>query len=245
MSISAVASPSASTAGSQPEPSTRAMSWRSTPVSSASRGGRLGGALVGRGGGGGVGHAGNSRPTGAGARRGAQRPVERQARRRRARDVVLGGAGRVGRVGEDAEVGRRGQAPLVGVEDVGPHDQLAGHRLHPHLGLAVEAGVGGLPAVEQALVLGRDVVDGHEDLLERVLDDRRQGAVPAVLLAAERQPPAGQPAGGVEDRVRAALAHAGGIEVRPVGGVQRHGRQGYRAATLGVLPCARTTRLGA
>ena len=36
VSISAVASPSASTAGSQPEPRTSAMSWRSTPVSSAS-----------------------------------------------------------------------------------------------------------------------------------------------------------------------------------------------------------------
>ena len=35
--ISAVAGPSASTAGSQPEPSTIATSWRSTPVSSASR----------------------------------------------------------------------------------------------------------------------------------------------------------------------------------------------------------------
>ena len=35
--ISAAASPSASTAGSQPEPITSAMSWRSTPVSSRSR----------------------------------------------------------------------------------------------------------------------------------------------------------------------------------------------------------------
>ena len=44
--ISAVASPSASTAGSQPEPSTRATSWRSTPVSSASRSAACGGELV-------------------------------------------------------------------------------------------------------------------------------------------------------------------------------------------------------
>ena len=36
VAISAVASPRASTAGSQPEPSTSATSWRSTPVSSAS-----------------------------------------------------------------------------------------------------------------------------------------------------------------------------------------------------------------
>ena len=36
VSISAVASPRASTAGSQPDPRTRATSWRSTPVFSAS-----------------------------------------------------------------------------------------------------------------------------------------------------------------------------------------------------------------
>ena len=45
--ISAVVSPSMSAAGSQPEPSTSATSWRSTPVSSASLVGGAGGELVG------------------------------------------------------------------------------------------------------------------------------------------------------------------------------------------------------
>ena len=74
-------------------------------------------------------------------------------------------------------------------------------------------------------VLVGDVVDRHEDLLEGVLDDRGQGAVPAVVLAAEGEPPALEPAGLAQRGVRAALAHPGGIEVGPVGGVQRHARK--------------------
>ena len=139
--------------------------------------------------------------------------------------VVVGRVGGLGRVGQHAEVRRRGQAALVGVEHIGPDHDLAGQRRDPDLGLAVEPEVRGLPAVELELVLGGDVVDGDEDLVERVLDDRRQGAVPAVLLAAERQPPALEPARRAQRRVWAALAHAGRIEVRPVGGVQRHGPQ--------------------
>ena len=46
-----------------------------------------------------------------------------------------------------------------------------------------------------------------------------------MLLAAEGEPPPGQPARGAQRGVGAALAHPGGIEVGPVGGVERHGQQ--------------------
>src|SRR5699024_8951813 len=45
---------------------------------------------------------------------------------------------------------------------------------------------------------------------------------PAVLLAAECQPPAQQPAGAEKRRVRAACRHPGGVEGRPVGRVEQH-----------------------
>ena len=99
----------------------------------------------------------------------AQSPVERQGRAAERGDVVGRGVGGLGGVGEDAEVRRRRQPALVGVEHVGPDDELAGQGGDPHLGLAVEPEVGGLPAVQRRLVLAGDVVDRDEDLLERVL----------------------------------------------------------------------------
>ena len=56
--------------------------------------------------------------------------------------------------------------------------------------------------VEPASVLVGDVVQRDEDLLQRVLDDRGERAVPAELLAAEGEPPAQQPAGAAQRRVR-------------------------------------------
>src|SRR5689334_22658116 len=95
------------------------------------------------------------------------------------RDVVVGGVGRLGRLGQDPDVGRRGEAALVGVEHVDPDRELTGHRRDPDPGLAVEPEVDALPLVERRLVLAVDVVDRHEDLVEGVLDDGGQGAVPA------------------------------------------------------------------
>ena len=148
--------------------------------------------------------------------------LERQGRRAQGRDVVVGGVGGLGGVGDGAEVGRRGQPALEGVEHVDPGHDLGLEQRDPDLELAEEAGVGRVPAVELGDVLVGDVVDRHEDLLEGVLDDGGQGAVPPVVLAAEGQPPALEPPGALQRGVRAALAHPGGVEVGAVGGVERH-----------------------
>src|SRR3546814_1961332 len=54
------------------------------------------------------------------------------------------------------------------------------------------------PTRRSSDLLGGHVVDGDEDLLERVLDDSGEGAVPTVLLAAEGESPPLQPAGGLQ-----------------------------------------------
>src|SRR3546814_14661483 len=78
------------------------------------------------------------------------------------------------------------------------------------------------PTRRSSDLLGGHVVDGDEDLLERVLDDSGEGAVPTVLLAAEGESPPLQPAGGLQRRVWTTFAHAGGVEIGPIGGVQGH-----------------------
>ena len=69
----------------------------------------------------------------------------------------------------------------------------------------------------------RDVVQRDEDLGARGLDDRRQRALPAHLLAAEGQPPAVEPARAAQRRVRGAARHQPRVEVAGVRGVERHG----------------------
>src|ERR1700759_1152819 len=85
-------------------------------------------------------------------------------------DVVGGGVGGLGCVGEYAEIAGRRETALERVEDADPGDDLLVEGGHPHLGLAEQPGVSGLPAVEGGDVLVGDVVDRHEDLLEGVLD---------------------------------------------------------------------------
>ena len=66
------------------------------------------------------------------------------------------------------------------------------------------------------------ISDADKTLLEVVGHDRRDGTVPAVVLATEGQPPALEPSGAAQRRVRTALTHALRIQVRAVGRVQRH-----------------------
>ena len=65
---------------------------------------------------------------------------------RAALDVVVGRAGGLGGVGDDAEVARGRQPALVVVEHVEPRGHLALEGLHPHPDLAEEPELGGLPA---------------------------------------------------------------------------------------------------
>ena len=65
------------------------------------------------------------------------------------------------------------------------------------------------------------VVQGDEHLMARLLREGRQRAVPAV--AAEGDPPAHQPAGSAQRRVRTPLGHLPGVEVAPVRRVQHGG----------------------
>src|SRR6478672_4964470 len=212
--ISAVASPSEAAAGSQPEPRTSATSWRSTPVRrarvSAASWARSWGVVT------------------------AQSLESRGPARAEpeARDVVRRRVGRLGGLRDHPEVRRARQAALEGVEHVGPGQELTGQRGHPDLGLAVEAGLGGLPPVKSRIVVARHVVHRDEDLLDRVLHDRGEGAVPAEVLATEGQPPAGEPAGRLEWRVGAPKAHPLRVEVRRVRGVEGHGDRLVRSPRL-------------
>ena len=116
------------------------------------------------------------------------------------------------------------------------------------------------PAVELRGVVVRHVVEHDEDLREMVLDDGGQRALPREVLAAERQPPAHEPAGPGHRRVRGTLLHLRRIHVRPVGGIQRHPHQssaadlhrvpviagtprGVRHGRTGPGGCARVTRI--
>src|SRR3546814_16525485 len=117
-------------------------------------------------------------------------------------------------VGEHADVVGGGEAALIGVEHVGPDHRFAGQRGDADLGLAIEAGVGRLPAVQSSLVLGGHVVDGDEDLLERVLDESGEGAVPTVLLADEGAPTPLQTAGVRQRGGWTTFAQSGGAERR-------------------------------
>ena len=77
--------------------------------------------------------------------------------------VVVGGVGRVRGVGEDTEVGRRGQAALEGVQRVHVGDVVTGQRVHPQVQLAVQPVVGALPGVQRGLVGLGEVVQRDED----------------------------------------------------------------------------------
>src|SRR4051794_27044883 len=137
VSTSASVSPSRSPAGAQPEPSTRATSWRAVPVSSARRSAAvratsngsvagsarsgvvvIGGTIAGRRSMSAVGAAGSATQVG---------------------DVVVRRPGGLGGVGQLAEVAGRRQAALVAVHDVDPGQRLAVQGVDPHADLAVDA----------------------------------------------------------------------------------------------------------
>src|SRR3954462_2242407 len=159
------------------------------------------------------GRAGGTSGTGGAALPGAQ-----------GRDVVGGGAGCLGGVGDPAQVAGGGQAALEGVEHVDVGDDVAGEGVHPEVQPLVETGVGALPGVQRPLVGLGEVVEGDEDAGGVVLgrDQGRERALPAVLLGAEGQPPAADPAGTGVRRRGAAAQHLRGIHVRPVCGVEAH-----------------------
>ena len=97
------------------------------------------------------------------------------------------------------------------------------------------------------VVLG-DVVERDEHLVAGVLDEGGQRALPAHVLAAEGQPPAVQPAGAAQRRVRSPQGHLPRVHVAAVGGVERPWPQGRgrdppgRAPACGTM--ARVTRIG-
>ena len=118
------------------------------------------------------------------------------------------GARGLGRVGQQAQGASARDAALEVVQDIGPGRLLAVERRDSNADLAIQALVGALPLVERRFVGSRHVVQRDEDLGLGVLDQGRQRPVPA--LAAERDPPARQPAGAAQ------AASAGSAE--PSGG---------------------------
>src|SRR5215470_16048804 len=184
--------------------------------------------------------------TGSTPRRSARRSLafsvcERRGACGRSRSPVDGGAGPgpelgdvVGRrpsllrrVGQQAQVARRRQAALVGVEHVEPGEHVTVERLHAYPQLAVVVEGGPVPAVQRPLVALRDVVEHHEHPLRRVFDNGGARAFPADVLATEREPPALQPARAALGRVRAPLRHLRRVHVAAIRRVQRHGSQAY------------------
>src|SRR5918993_4582250 len=128
----------------------------------------------------------------------------------------------LGGVGEDAQGQRARHAALEVVEHVDPGGLLAVQGGDPDPDLAVKACRGALPLVQGRLVGRGHVVEGYEDLLSGLLHQSRQCAVPA--LAPEGDPPAGQPTGAPQGRVRATESHLVRVQVAPVRRVQHDGR---------------------
>jgi hypothetical protein len=111
--------------------------------------------------------------------------------------VAVRGTGGLGGVGDRTEVPGGGQPALEGVQRVDVRHLVPEQRADADVQLAVQPVVGALPDVEGALVGRGEVVERHEDAgrVRSGRDDRGQRALPAVLLRAEGQPPAGEPAG--------------------------------------------------
>src|SRR5262249_26311501 len=84
-------------------------------------------------------------------------------------------------------------------------------------------------------------------LLGRVLDQGGQRAVPAELLAAEGEPPAGDPARALQRGVRRPLGHSPRIQTHGVRRVERHARsvvvRGRRSGWLDGHVSARRQRV--
>ena len=93
------------------------------------------------------------------------------------------------------EVPRRRQAALVVVQHVKPGQHVPVQRRDPDPQLAVKAKRGAIPAVESLLVVRCHLVEHDEDARVLVLHHGGKRALPAHVLAAEREAPAVQPAG--------------------------------------------------
>jgi hypothetical protein len=118
---------------------------------------------------------------------------------------------------------RRRQPTLVRVEHVEPGERVPVESLHPDLELSVIPERDAVPGVEFLLVDLRDVVEHDEDSLGGVFHHGGERAVPADVLAAERQSPALEPPGALLRGMRAARGHLRWIHVAAVGGVKCHG----------------------
>ncbi|MCO5606201.1 hypothetical protein L7F22_060388 [Adiantum nelumboides] len=137
-------------------------------------------------------------------------------------DVVVRGARGLRGVGDHAQVAGRRVPALVGVQHVDEREDAAVEGGDAQPQLLVHAQLAALPAVELAFVVLGDVVEHDEHLRARFLHHGGERALPGVVLAAERQPPALEPPGPGHRRVRGALLHLLGVHVRPVRGIQRH-----------------------
>jgi hypothetical protein len=118
----------------------------------------------------------------------------------------------------------RGRQPtLVRVEHVKPGERVPIEGLHADLELAVIPERDAVPGVEFFLVDLRYVVEHDEDPLGGVFHHGGERAVPADVLAAERQSPALKPPGAPLRGMRAARGHLRWIHVAAVSGVKCHG----------------------
>ena len=130
-------------------------------------------------------------------------------------DVVGGGAGFFGGVGDHGEVLGAGESAFVGVHDVEPDEDGFFLDLDVVVGVggagagwggdaggdagfdfAVEVLVVGLPFVELFFVVGGDVVEGDEDAAVGVFDDGGEGTFPTGhVFAGEGESPSFEPGG--------------------------------------------------
>src|SRR6516225_1026539 len=108
-------------------------------------------------------------------------------------DVILWRTGDFGGVGHHAEVARRRQAALPGVQHIQPSQRRIGggvrrNPLDPASDLLVHAELGALPPVEVLLVRRSHVVKDNEYLRIRILEHGSRADAAARAAASARDP---------------------------------------------------------
>ncbi len=151
--------------------------------------------------------------------------------------------GDFGSVGHHADIARRGQAALPGVNHVQPrqHRLEAGVRRRcgaPGIGSSCGCRARSPPSDRGSARRPWSCRRARRTRSPRIFDDGGQRTFPADVLAAERQPPAVQPPSSRHRRMGRPLQHLLWMHVGSVGGVQRH------QETLRLLRTGFADRLG-